>query len=122
MKRIALACLIPIAAIVATAVNADELDDRLAALEKENASLKKQLRIEALERENSALRKKLTSSQAGQDRCISMYLIGQLGPRRGGCPTKLVVRRHAAGSIFSLAIGKASRKVCIGVFPKHHRP
>ena len=55
-------------------------------------------------------------------RCKSMYLTGQSGPRRGGCPTKMVVRHYAAGSIFSLAIGKASRKVCIGVFPKHHRP
>ena len=45
-----------------------------------------------------------------------------VGLRRGGCPTKLVVRRHAAGSIFSLANGKASRKVCIGVLPKHQRP
>ena len=27
----------------------------------------------------------------------------------------MVVRRYAAGSIFSLAIGKASRKVCIGL-------
>jgi hypothetical protein len=28
--------------------------------------------------------------------CKSMCLSGQLGPRRGGCPTKMVARRHAA--------------------------
>lgn len=67
MKRIVVACLVPIAALVATVANADEFDDRLVALERENASLKKQLRIEALERENAALRKKLTSSRASQD-------------------------------------------------------
>jgi len=30
--------------------------------------------------------------------------------------------RRAAGSIFSLAKESASRNVCIGVLPKHHRP
>ena len=58
-------------------------------------------------------------------RCRRMYKYAldlTVGLRRGGCPTKLVVRRHAAGSIFSLANGKASRKVCIGVLPKHQRP
>ena len=44
-----------------------------------------------------------------------MYLTGQLGPRRGGCPTKMVVRRYAAGSIFSFAIGKASGKSASGL-------
>lgn len=68
MKRIASVCLAPIVAIVATAANADELDDRLTALERENASLKKQVRIEALERENVALRKKLTLSDGSQGR------------------------------------------------------
>ena len=33
-----------------------------------------------------------------------------------------VVRRDQAAIIFSLAIGIASRKVCIGVLPKHQRP
>ena len=34
----------------------------------------------------------------------------------------LVVRRGQAAIIFSLAIGMAFRKVCIGVLPKHQRP
>ena len=58
----------------------------------------------------------------GNLKCIKYALDLTVGLRRGGCPTKLVVRRHAAGSIFSLANGKASRKVCIGVLPKHQRP
>ena len=29
--------------------------------------------------------------------CKSMYLTGQLGPRRGGCPTKMVVRSLHGG-------------------------
>jgi hypothetical protein len=33
-----------------------------------------------------------------------------------------VVRRDQAAIIFSFAIGMASRKVCIGVLPKHQRP
>ena len=32
------------------------------------------------------------------------------------------VSRYTDGSNFSLAMGSASRKVCIGVFPLHHRP
>ena len=56
------------------------------------------------------------------DRVYKYALDLTVGLRRGGYPTKLVVRRHAAGSIFSLANGKASRKVCIGVLPKHQRP
>ena len=58
----------------------------------------------------------------GEDEVYKYALDLTVGLRRGGCPTKLVVRRHAAGSIFSLANGKASRKVCIGVLPKHQRP
>ena len=38
---------------------ADDLDARLASLERENVALKKQLRIEALEKENAALKKRL---------------------------------------------------------------
>jgi hypothetical protein len=34
----------------------------------------------------------------------------------------LFVRRDQAAIIFSFAIGMASRKVCIGVLPKHQRP
>jgi hypothetical protein len=33
-----------------------------------------------------------------------------------------VVRRDQAAIIFSFAMGMASRKVCIGVLPKHQRP
>ena len=62
-------------------------------------------------------------AKGGQDDQVYKYALDlTVGLRRGGCPTKLVVRRHAAGSIFSLANGKASRKVCIGVLPKHQRP
>jgi hypothetical protein len=32
------------------------------------------------------------------------------------------VRRDQAAIVFSLVIGMASRKVCIGVLPKHRRP
>jgi hypothetical protein len=32
------------------------------------------------------------------------------------------VRRCQAAIIFSFVIGNASKKVCIGVLPKHHRP
>ena len=32
------------------------------------------------------------------------------------------VRRDQAAIIFSFVIGTASRKVCIGVLPKHQRP
>ena len=32
------------------------------------------------------------------------------------------VRRRQAAIIFSFVIGIASRKVCIGVLPKHQRP
>src|ERR1700676_3125916 len=49
--------------------------------------------------------------------CKSWNLILQFALRRGGCPTKSCVRRYAAGSNFSLAMGSASRKVCIGVLP-----
>ena len=34
----------------------------------------------------------------------------------------IAVRRGQAAIIFSLVIGMASRKVCIGVLPKHQRP
>ena len=46
-----------------------------------------------------------------------MYLIGQQGLRRSGWSTTLVTRRRAAASFFSLAIGKASRKVLIRILP-----
>src|ERR1700730_8067023 len=49
--------------------------------------------------------------------CKSWNLILQFALRRGGCPTKSCVRRYAAGSNFSLAMGSASRKGFIGVLP-----
>jgi IstB-like ATP binding protein len=42
---------------------------------------------------------------------------GPPGERSG-----IAVRRDQAAMVFCLVIGMASRKVCIGVFPKHHRP
>ena len=42
--------------------------------------------------------------------------------RRLGERSGIAVRRGQAAMIFSLVIGMASRKVCIGVFPKHQRP
>src|ERR1700730_1410509 len=57
------------------------------------------------------------SDKAQRNFCKSWNLILQFALRRGGCPTKSCVRRYAAGSNFSLAMGSASRKVCIGVLP-----
>ena len=63
MKRIKSIALISVAmlagATISTVARADDLDARLEALERENATLKKHVRIEALERENARLRKKL---------------------------------------------------------------
>jgi len=58
-----------------------------------------------------------TYGEHEQIMCKSWNLILQFALRRGGCPTKSCVRRYAAGSNFSLAMGSASRKVCIGVLP-----
>ena len=44
-----------------TLAKADDLDDRLTALENENATLRKQIRLQALEKENVKLRKQLTN-------------------------------------------------------------
>lgn len=50
----------------AGAVERDELDERLASLQQENARLKKRLQIENLEKENAALRKQLSKSRADE--------------------------------------------------------
>ena len=52
-------------------------------------------------------------------RCSSWHLIGQLASGDRSVPP---VGYDQAAIIFSLASGVASRKVCIGVLPKHHRP
>jgi hypothetical protein len=49
--------------------------------------------------------------------CISSHLIGHSVSESGP-----VRRWDQAAIIFSLASGTASRKVCIGVLPKHQRP
>ena len=60
MKKIKAAGLIAIAIVACAFISetrGDDLDVRLAALQRENAALKKQLRIKAMEKENTALRK-----------------------------------------------------------------
>ncbi len=47
-----------------SSANADDLDARIAALERENVALKKQLRIRELEKKNAALREQLRSTSA----------------------------------------------------------
>lgn len=62
MKRIRVAALVCAAIIFAyssAAKAADSLDEQIAALEKENATLKKNLRVEVLQKENAELRKRL---------------------------------------------------------------
>ena len=51
--------------------------------------------------------------------CSSRHLIRQLASESDRVEP---VREDQAAIIFSFASGTASRKVCIGVLPKHHRP
>jgi hypothetical protein len=48
------------------AAEKDQLDNRIASLEEENAALKKRLQIERLERENAVLRKQLGTSRGNE--------------------------------------------------------
>jgi outer membrane immunogenic protein len=59
---------------------ADDLDTRIAELEKKNLELKKMLRIEALEKENSALSKRLTLAPA---KVISRETVASFQTPRG---------------------------------------
>jgi hypothetical protein len=59
IKVIALVSVALATSIAGAVASADDLDAPLAALQRENASLKKLIRIEALEKENAALRKRL---------------------------------------------------------------
>ena len=66
-----LAALIYVATVfsyVGAAKAADSLDEQIASLEKENAALKKSLRLDALQKENAELRKRLNGSSSDQPR------------------------------------------------------
>src|SRR3954466_10000627 len=75
---------------------ADDLDSRLAELEKKNIDLKKMLRIEALEKENLALSRKISVPEAQDQKQQSAALGGKrqrdvrtsYDARAGYLPTK----------------------------------
>jgi hypothetical protein len=59
----------------------------------------------------------------GTLKCRSLDLIGRFAVPGVGCQaTRRCPMVQAAWIIFSRAIGRASRKVCMGVLPKHQRP
>jgi hypothetical protein len=101
-----------IAAQSAGAAERDELDERLASLQQENAALKKRLQIENLERENAALRNQLRKSRGDEG----------LPPRAKSGPISDFALRSVAVAKPATAYAMASASPIVAPLPSWSGP